>query len=48
MARAVRFAFYVHATATDGDPFSGDSKAPVRHIEPLDFENVHLATRSYK
>ncbi len=27
---------------------SGDGKKPVRHQEPLEFENVHLATRSYK
>ncbi len=26
----------------------GDGKAPVRHQEPLVFENVHLSTRSYK
>jgi succinate dehydrogenase / fumarate reductase flavoprotein subunit len=26
----------------------GDDRAPLRHIEPLVFENVHLATRSYK
>jgi succinate dehydrogenase / fumarate reductase flavoprotein subunit len=26
----------------------GDGKAPARHIEPLSFENVALATRSYK
>ncbi len=28
--------------------FAGDGKKPVRHVEPLAFENVHLATRSYK
>jgi succinate dehydrogenase / fumarate reductase, flavoprotein subunit len=27
---------------------AGDNAAPKRHIEPLVFENVHLATRSYK
>jgi succinate dehydrogenase / fumarate reductase flavoprotein subunit len=27
---------------------AGEGKAPVRHQEPLTFENVHLATRSYK
>ena len=27
---------------------AGPGKRPVRHIEPLEFENVHLATRSYK
>ena len=26
----------------------GDDKPPVRHIEPLHFENIHLAQRSYK
>ena len=26
----------------------GEGQAPVRHTEPLSFENVHLATRSYK
>jgi succinate dehydrogenase / fumarate reductase flavoprotein subunit len=28
--------------------YQGDGKEPVRHVEPLAFENVHLATRSYK
>ncbi len=28
--------------------YSGDAKKPVRHVEPLAFENVHLQTRSYK
>jgi succinate dehydrogenase / fumarate reductase flavoprotein subunit len=28
--------------------YTGDDKAPVLHKEPLEFENVHLATRSYK
>ena len=28
--------------------FTGESSAPVLHKEPLEFENVHLATRSYK
>jgi succinate dehydrogenase / fumarate reductase flavoprotein subunit len=27
---------------------AGEGKAPVRHVEPLEFENVKLATRSYK
>jgi succinate dehydrogenase / fumarate reductase flavoprotein subunit len=27
---------------------AGDGVAPVRHQEPLEFENVHLAVRSYK
>ncbi len=26
----------------------GDGQPPVRHTEPLTFENVHLAQRSYK
>jgi len=26
----------------------GEGRAPVRHQEPLDYETVHLATRSYK
>ncbi|HEX8725230.1 MAG TPA: fumarate reductase/succinate dehydrogenase flavoprotein subunit [Gemmatimonadaceae bacterium] len=28
--------------------YRGDGQAPVLHKEPLEFENVHLATRSYK
>jgi succinate dehydrogenase / fumarate reductase flavoprotein subunit len=28
--------------------YQGPDKAPVRHVEPLAFGNVHLATRSYK
>ncbi len=28
--------------------YQGDDKAPVVHKEPLEFENVHLSTRSYK
>jgi succinate dehydrogenase / fumarate reductase flavoprotein subunit len=28
--------------------YTGEEKAPVRHAEELDFEAVHLATRSYK
>ncbi len=28
--------------------YTGDGKAPIRHVEPLEFENVHLQTRSYK
>jgi len=27
---------------------TGEGQAPVRHVEPLEFENVKLATRSYK
>ncbi|MBI3405237.1 MAG: fumarate reductase/succinate dehydrogenase flavoprotein subunit [Acidobacteria bacterium] len=28
--------------------YTGEGKKPRRNIEPLEFENVHLATRSYK
>jgi succinate dehydrogenase / fumarate reductase, flavoprotein subunit len=28
--------------------YTGDNKPPIRHQEPLTFDNVHLATRSYK
>jgi succinate dehydrogenase / fumarate reductase flavoprotein subunit len=28
--------------------YAGEGKKPVRNVEPLTFENVHLATRSYK
>jgi len=28
--------------------YAGDDKAPLRHEEPLAYETVHLATRSYK
>jgi succinate dehydrogenase / fumarate reductase flavoprotein subunit len=28
--------------------FQGDGQKPKRHLEPLTFDNVHLATRSYK
>ncbi|MCC7065170.1 MAG: fumarate reductase/succinate dehydrogenase flavoprotein subunit [Planctomycetes bacterium] len=28
--------------------YKGQNQAPVRNTEPLDFENVHLAVRSYK
>jgi len=28
--------------------YTGDNQTPVRHQEQLNFENVHLATRSYK
>ena len=28
--------------------YKGEGQTPVRHTEPLSFENVHLATRSYK
>ena len=26
----------------------GENQKPIRHVEPLVYENVHLATRSYK
>jgi len=28
--------------------YTGEGKTPKRHVEELKFENVHLATRSYK
>jgi succinate dehydrogenase / fumarate reductase flavoprotein subunit len=28
--------------------YTGADSAPIRHIEPLTFENVDLAVRSYK
>jgi succinate dehydrogenase / fumarate reductase flavoprotein subunit len=28
--------------------YAGEGKKPIRNVEPLAFENVHLATRSYK
>jgi succinate dehydrogenase / fumarate reductase, flavoprotein subunit len=28
--------------------YAGDGNKPLRHIEPLNFENVHLSVRSYK
>lgn len=36
---------FCHAAAWE---FKGEGKAPVRHKEELTFDNVHLATRSYK
>jgi succinate dehydrogenase / fumarate reductase flavoprotein subunit len=36
---------YCYVAAWD---FQGVGKPPVLHKEPLEFENVHLATRSYK
>ena len=36
---------FAHAAVWE---FQGEGKAPKRHQEPLTFENVHLATRSYK
>jgi succinate dehydrogenase / fumarate reductase flavoprotein subunit len=28
--------------------YAGDGKKPIRNVEPLNFENVHLSVRSYK
>jgi len=36
---------FAHVAAWE---YTGDESAPVRHVEPLSFENVHLAVRSYK
>ncbi len=36
---------FAHAACWE---FGGEGQKPIRHIEPLEFENVHLATRSYK
>jgi succinate dehydrogenase / fumarate reductase flavoprotein subunit len=36
---------FAHAAVWE---YQGDGKQPLRHIEPLTFENVKLATRSYK
>jgi succinate dehydrogenase / fumarate reductase flavoprotein subunit len=36
---------YAHVAAWE---YKGEGNAPVRHIEPLIYENVKLATRSYK
>jgi succinate dehydrogenase / fumarate reductase flavoprotein subunit len=36
---------FAHVAAWE---FTGEGKAPVRHVEPLKFENVQLAQRSYK
>ena len=36
---------FCHAAAWE---YQGDGKTPVRNVEPLDFEYVHLAQRSYK
>ncbi len=36
---------FTHVAAWE---YTGDDRAPVRHVEPLEFENVQLATRSYK
>ncbi|MDB6152043.1 MAG: sdhA [Chthoniobacteraceae bacterium] len=36
---------FAHVAAWE---FTGEKKPPIRHTEQLEFENVHLATRSYK
>jgi succinate dehydrogenase / fumarate reductase flavoprotein subunit len=36
---------FAHVAAWE---YTGEGKAPVRHIEPLNFEYVHLAQRSYR
>ena len=36
---------YAYAAAWE---WTGDAGAPILHKEPLEFENVHLAVRSYK
>ncbi|GAC1557676.1 MAG: hypothetical protein NVS2B9_20220 [Myxococcales bacterium] len=36
---------FAHVAAWE---YAGEGKKPVRHTEQLEFDNVHLATRSYK
>jgi succinate dehydrogenase / fumarate reductase flavoprotein subunit len=36
---------FAHVAAWE---YTGDGNKPVRHVETLEFENVHLAVRSYK
>ncbi|NDD91991.1 fumarate reductase/succinate dehydrogenase flavoprotein subunit, partial [bacterium] len=36
---------FAHAAAWE---YQGEGKAPLRHQEELEFENIHLAQRSYK
>jgi succinate dehydrogenase / fumarate reductase flavoprotein subunit len=36
---------FAHVAAWE---YTGEGNKPVRHVEPLEFENVHLAVRSYK
>jgi succinate dehydrogenase / fumarate reductase flavoprotein subunit len=36
---------FAHAAVWE---YRGEGERPVRHVEPLVFENVKLATRSYK
>jgi succinate dehydrogenase / fumarate reductase flavoprotein subunit len=38
-------AAFCHVAAWE---YRGPGTPPLRHVEPLAFENVHLATRSYK
>ena len=36
---------FAHVAAWE---WTGDPMASIRNVEPLEFESVHLATRSYK
>jgi succinate dehydrogenase / fumarate reductase flavoprotein subunit len=36
---------FAHVAAWE---YTGEGNAPTRHVEPLEFKDVHLATRSYK
>jgi succinate dehydrogenase / fumarate reductase flavoprotein subunit len=36
---------FAHVAAWE---YAGEEKQPIRNIEPLKFETVHLSTRSYK
>jgi succinate dehydrogenase / fumarate reductase flavoprotein subunit len=36
---------FAHVAAWE---YTGDNQKPNRHAEPLEYENIHLATRSYK
>jgi succinate dehydrogenase / fumarate reductase flavoprotein subunit len=38
-------AHFCHVAAWE---YKGEGQAPVRHVEPLQYENVHLSERSYK
>ena len=38
-------AAFAHAAVWE---YAGEGKAPIRNQEKLNFENIHLATRSYK
>ncbi|MDE2491181.1 MAG: fumarate reductase/succinate dehydrogenase flavoprotein subunit, partial [Elusimicrobia bacterium] len=35
---------FMHVAAWE---YKGEGKEPERHVEPLTYENVHVATRSY-